>query len=91
MRTGGDAGDAYLANLFASRNGALSLGKRRGDHAEMTVNANEAVVLNQHFQATRPLVLETDHRAGCGSHYRCAHWCRQIDSIVVGAGLRLVR
>lgn len=91
MRTGGHTCNAHRAKLFAGRNGALSLGKRRGDHAEMTINANEAVVLNQHFEATWTLVLETDHCAGCGCHYRCAHRCRQIDSIVVGAGPRLVR
>ena len=91
MRAGGDARNAHRAKLFASRNGALALGKRGGDHAEVTVNANEAVVLNQHFEPAWTLVLKADHRAGCGSYHRCAHWCGQIDSIVVGAGLRLVR
>lgn len=91
MRTGGDACNAHRAKLFASRDGALSLGERRSDHAEMTINANEAVVLNQHFEAAWTFVLETDHRAGSGCYDRCAHRCRQIDAIVVGASLRLVR
>jgi hypothetical protein len=76
MRTRGDACSAHLADLLAGCQVVLSLGDRGRDHAEMAVNANEAVVLNQHFEPTWALVLDTEHRAGRRGYYRGAHWCR---------------
>jgi len=57
----------------------------RGEHAQVAIDAHEAIVLHEHFEATGTLLLDTDHLAGCGRQYRCATRRRQINTVVVGA------
>ena len=91
MRTQADAGPADNPKLLARRNRALSFGKRRRDHAEMAVDADEAVMLDQHLQPTRTLALNADHVPGAAAMTARPTGRGQIDAIVVGAGFRHVR
>jgi len=90
MGTQRDTGVPHYAELLACRDAALTIGERRRDHSEMAVDAQKAVMLDQHFETTRTLVLNADHRARGGCQNRCTVRCRQINPVVVGAGLRLV-
>jgi hypothetical protein len=58
------------SKFLASRNHVLSFGERRHDHAEVAVDAEEAIVLDQHLEPARSLALDPDHRAGCGREDR---------------------
>lgn len=58
------------AQFLAGRDRPLSLGKGRHDHAEVAVDAQEAIVLDQHLEPARSLALDPDHGAGCGREDR---------------------
>jgi hypothetical protein len=58
------------AKFLASCDRALSLGEGRHDHAEVAVDAQEAIVLDQHLEPARSLALDPDHGAGCGREDR---------------------
>ena len=53
--------------------------------------ATKAVVLHQNFQSPWTFLLNTDHPAGCRCHDGRTSRCRQIDTVMVGAGMGMVR
>ena len=67
---------SHDAELLTRRNRPFALSKSRGDHSQVAIDGDEAIVLHQDFEAAGTLLLETDHLAGCRRQYRCACRCR---------------
>ena len=79
------------AQLLARRDGGLTPGKCRRDHAEMAVDANEAIVLHHHLEAAGTLALNPQDASGASCADRSAGRRRHVDAIVIGSRQRPVR
>ena len=75
MRTGRETGISHDFELLACRDGSFTFSKRRGGHPQVTVDANEAIVLHQDFEAPWTLLLDTDHLARRRCHDRRTRRC----------------
>ena len=83
--------ESYYPKLFAGTDCSLTAGETRRDHAEVTIDADEAIMLHKHFEPARALVLSADESAGCGRQDRSSNRGRQIDTVVVGPDQGFVR
>ena len=64
MRANTDAASPDDTEFLAGRDGSLALSKGWGEHAEVAVDADEAIMLHEDFKPARPLLLDTDDLAG---------------------------
>ena len=79
------------SELLTGGNRCLAGDEGWADGAEMTVDADESIMLHQHFESARAVVLDADQLAWCGGADRRAFRGRQIDAVVIGARLRAIR
>ena len=58
MRADSDSSSSNNTELLACRDGSFTLSHRRGGHAQLAVDGDEAVVLHQDFKARWTLLLD---------------------------------
>jgi hypothetical protein len=90
MWTVGEPGAADRGDSFAAVNCFATLCQGRRDQAEMTVNANETIVLNQNLQATDTASMNPDDSSWCDRGYRAADGRGKIDPIMECSRQRFV-
>lgn len=90
MRTVGQTAPANPCYPFSSVNESAALGDQRRDETKVAVHADEAVMLDENFQASHPMPLDPyDGARGDRRHGR-SHRSRQINAVVKRPGKRLV-
>jgi hypothetical protein len=75
---------------FSTAHNLESLSDDRRNETQVTVNANESIMLYEHFQATDATPLHPDDRARRHGQNRSADRSRQIHAIMKCACQRLI-
>ncbi len=91
MRADSDFSSSDNFELLACRDGSFALGKRWGVHAQVTVDGDETTVLRQDFKSPWTLFWVRITLPGAAATTDAPRHRRQIDAMMVRAGLGMVR
>ena len=76
MCADGDPSSSNHTEPLARRDGSFALSERWGGHAQVAVDADEAMVLHQDFESAWTLLLDADHFARRRCYDSPARRCR---------------
>ena len=88
MRPVGKATASDGCDPFPAIDRLAALRQKRGDKAEMAINPNEPLMLNQHFQTTYAVPLNPNNPSRSHRRHSAADRRGKIDAIMKRAGQR---